>query len=104
MRRTLKNLALIARVTASVVTFTECEKLKGDKSSAQATDDKSISHRVETALETDPIYKFPGVKVTTYRGVTQLSGFVETDEQRRRASDIVRTIGGPSEVINNIVA
>jgi hypothetical protein len=66
-------------------------------------DDRSISKKVETALEEDPVYKYPAVKVTTFRGVSQLSGFVEAEEQKRRATEIVRTVMGPAEIINNIV-
>jgi hyperosmotically inducible periplasmic protein len=103
MQRTFKNLAMVAGVTASVIAFNGCAQLGKDKSSATSMDDKSINQRAEKALENDPTYKYPAVKVTTFRGSTQLSGFVETDEQKRRATDIVRTIMGPSEVINNIV-
>jgi hypothetical protein len=65
-------------------------------------DDRAISRKVETALEEEQVYKFPAVKVTTYRGITQLSGFVETDEQKRRAGEIARNVMGPAEIINNI--
>ncbi|MDB6029868.1 MAG: transport-associated protein [Verrucomicrobiales bacterium] len=102
MQRTLKNLALVAGVSASVVALTGCVKT-GGRTAGRYMDDRSISRKVETALEEDPVYKYPAVKVTTFRGISQLSGFVEAEEQKRRATEIVRTVMGPAEIINNIV-
>jgi hyperosmotically inducible protein len=102
MQRTLKNLAFVAGVSASVVAFTGCMNT-GGRTAGSYMDDRSISRKVETALEQDPIYKYPAVKVTTFRGITQLSGFVEAEQQKSRASEIVRTVMGPAEIVNNIV-
>lgn len=102
MQRTLKNLAFVVGVGASVVAMTGCVNT-GGRSAGRYMDDRTITGKVESALEEDPVYKYPAVKVTTYRGVTQLSGFVETEEQKRRATEVVRTVMGPAEIINNIV-
>lgn len=102
MQRTLKNLVFVAGIGASVVAMTGCANT-GGRSAGRYMDDRSITHKVENALEEDPVYKYPAVKVATYRGVTQLSGFVDTDEQKRRANEVVRTVMGPAEIINNIV-
>jgi hypothetical protein len=86
---------------ASLFGITGCQNMTG-KSAGKSMDDKDINHRVETALEEEPVYKFPAVKVTTFRGTTQLSGFVETDDQKRRAGEVARMVSGPAEIINNI--
>jgi osmotically-inducible protein OsmY len=42
------------------------------------------------------------VKVTSYRGTVQLSGFVNTSDQKRRAEDIAEKVQGVKRVENNI--
>ena len=86
---------------ASLFVFTGCMNTNG-RSAGRYMDDRDISHKVENALEQEQVYKFPAVKVTTYRGSTQLSGFTETEEQKRRAGEVARAVMGPAEVINNI--
>ena len=101
MQRTLKNLTLVAALGASLFAVTGCINT-GGRTAGRYMDDRAISRKVETALEEEQVYKFPAVKVTTYRGITQLSGFVETEEQKRRAGEISRNVMGPAEIINNI--
>jgi hypothetical protein len=101
MQRTLKNLTLVAALGASVFAITGCVNT-GGRTAGRYMDDRNITRKVETSLEEEQVYKFPAVKVTTYRGVTQLSGFVETEEQKRRAGEIARNVMGPAEIINNI--
>src|SRR3954465_3118620 len=101
MQRTLKNLKLVAEMAASLFGFTAWVNT-GGRSAGRFMDDRDINHKVENALEEEQVYKFPAVKVTTYRGITQLSGFVETEEQKRRAGEISRNVMGPAEIINNI--
>jgi len=42
------------------------------------------------------------VDVTTFKGNVQLSGFVDTAEQKSRAAQIAAGIGGVTNVTNNI--
>ena len=77
-------------------------KEKTDRSSGQQVDDKSLASRVNSALNNNPEYKFDGVKVTALQGTVQLSGFVNTSEQKSRARDIAKQVEGVKEVQNNI--
>src|SRR5262249_18408896 len=54
------------------------------------------------ALDRAPVFKFTDVKVNTYKGIVQLSGFVETEEQRQNAGEIAEQIPMVREVMNNI--
>jgi osmotically-inducible protein OsmY len=58
---------------------------------------------VQEALSADPAYKFADVKVTTYEGNVQLSGFVDRDEQKGHAEEIAKKVPGVREVRNQIV-
>ena len=62
--------------------ITETERTVGQK-----VDDKELSSRVKDALDSSPAYKFPEVNVNVYDGKVQLSGFVQTREQKYRAED-----------------
>jgi hyperosmotically inducible protein len=42
------------------------------------------------------------VKVQTFKGVVQLSGFVNSRDQKNRAGDLARKVEGVKEVENNI--
>jgi osmotically-inducible protein OsmY len=85
--------------------LTGCEMLNhhsGDRTMGRALDDKTITATVKHDLNREPVYKFSGIDVRTYDGVVQLSGFVDTDEQKQRAGDIARQSEGVLQVVNNI--
>ena len=73
-----------------------------DRSAGRVLDDKLISSKVKKELDNAPVYKFTDVKVNTYRGVVQLSGFVDTEDQKQKAGEIAKQIGWVREVMNNI--
>ena len=73
-----------------------------DRTTGRVIDDRNISSRVTSVLDESPVYKFSNVRVTTYKGVVQLSGFVIKDEQKIEAAELARRVPGVTEVINNI--
>lgn len=73
-----------------------------NRTTGRVIDDKNITRRVAETLENSPVYKFPQVKVATFNGVVQLSGFVVKDEQKMEAAELARRVAGVTEVINNI--
>jgi len=72
------------------------------RTASEYENDHGITHRVEHALKTAPIYKFPEVNVSTFQGTVQLSGFVATEDQKRNAQQITQTTPGVTQVMNNI--
>lgn len=66
-------------------------------------DDALISSRVKAAFAADPEVKATEVKVDTYKGTVQLSGFVESHESAQRAVEIARRIPGVREVRNHTI-
>ena len=73
-----------------------------DRSEGRQVDDKIVNSKVKDALEESPTYKFNEVRVMTYGGVVQLSGFVNTADQKTKAAELARRVEGVHEVINNI--
>ena len=66
------------------------------------TDDRSLTSRVNNALKNNSEYKFGDVKVVSMDGTVQLSGFVNTSDQKSKANDIVKHVEGVKNVSNNI--
>ena len=73
-----------------------------EQSSGERIDDHGTSSRVRAALADDTQYKYDGVNVETFKGVVQLSGFVNTRAQKNRAGDLARKVKGVNDVENNI--
>jgi hyperosmotically inducible protein len=99
----LKKMILVGGMSA-MFALTGCEMLNhhGDRTMGRTLDDKTITSTVKHDLNREPVYKFGGVDVRTYDGVVQLSGFVDTNEQKDRAGDIARQAEGVTQVVNNI--
>ena len=88
--------------TVAVTTLTGCAGDQNSRSTGQYIDDKSLSVRVHDALGNNSEYKFDNVNVNIYRGTVQLSGWVNTSDQKSRAADLVRGVEGVKDVQNNI--
>ena len=73
-----------------------------EQSTGERIDDHNTSSRVRAALADDSQYKYDGVNVETFKGVVQLSGFVNTRDQKNRAGDLARKVKGVNDVENNI--
>ena len=95
-------LLCLGLATAAVATFTGCAGDKYDRSTGQYIDDKSLTVRVHDALHDNPDYKFDGVNVDSFRGTVQLSGFVNTSDQKSKAGDIAKNVQGVKDTENNI--
>ena len=61
-----------------------------------------ISQEVQRELDNAPVYKFVDVHVNTYKGIVQLSGFVDTEDQKQKAGEIARHVGWVRDIVNNI--
>lgn len=86
-----------------VVALTACASSPTDRTIGAAIEDTAISARVKAALAGDPDVKGRDVQVETYRGTVQLSGFVDSAENVRRAVDVARRVDGVREVKNALI-
>ncbi|HEX6362059.1 MAG TPA: BON domain-containing protein [Albitalea sp.] len=68
----------------------------------QKIDDTTITTKVKTALLADPDVKGLQVNVDTVDGQVQLSGFVDSAAQARRAVDIASRVDGVKRVENKM--
>src|ERR1041384_8407682 len=72
------------------------------QSTGERIDDRADSSRVRKALADDTQYKYGDVSVQTFKGVVQLSGFVNSRDQKNRAGDLAKKVDGIRDVENNI--
>lgn len=80
-----------------------CAGTPTKESTGEYVDDSAITTKVKAALVHDPIVKALQVDVTTFKGVVQLSGFVDTADQKAQAGSVAKTVAGVVEVKNNLV-
>ena len=73
-----------------------------EQSTGERIDDHGISSRVRATLAEDTQYKYDGVNVETFKSTVQLSGFVNTKDEKNRAGDLARKVRGVNDVENNI--
>ncbi len=80
-----------------------CAGTGTSKSTGEYIDDAAITTKVKAALVADEVVSALDVKVETFRGTVQLSGFVDTAEQKSRARDLALGVPGVQAVKNNIM-
>jgi len=64
--------------------------------------DEALAGQVKTALGNSPAFKFPDVQVVAFKGKVQLSGFVVSEDQKRSAGAIAKSVPAVVAVENNI--
>jgi hyperosmotically inducible periplasmic protein len=103
MKKTMGSLALMACLGLGVCVFNSgCAGDRYSRSTGQAIDDTAITAKVKSELLADPDVKGLAVKVETYEGRVQLSGFVDTLSQKTRAGELARRVEGVKFVNNNL--
>ena len=83
--------------------MTGCAVTSGRESAGEYVDDKTMATKIKTALMRDSTVKAHQVNVTAFRGSVQLAGFVDSQEQKDRATEIVKNMEGVKELHNDLV-
>jgi osmotically-inducible protein OsmY len=68
----------------------------------RVVDDSVITGKVKAALVADPTTKAHQISVETFKGVVQLSGFVDSNEARSRAKQVAQGVEGVKDVKNDL--
>jgi osmotically-inducible protein OsmY len=80
-----------------------CASTSTREGTGEYIDDTVITSKVKAAFAADPTVKATEVKVETFKGTVQLSGFVESRESAQKAVQLARQVKGVREVRNNTV-
>lgn len=97
-RQACACLAALALSLTAACTATETRESTGEY-----VDSSVISNKVRAAIIAEEKLSIFQIDVTTFRGTVQLSGFVDTPEQKALAGRIARNVRGVREIRNNLV-
>ena len=97
-------LAALFTTSLALVSFTGgCAATPTKESTGEFVDDSSITVKVKAAFVKDPVVKAIEVTVETFKGVVQLSGFVNTNAEKAQAGRLAAAVKGVTSVKNDIV-
>lgn len=78
-----------------------CAGTSKQESTGEYLDDSWITTKVKSAILAEPSLKVTQINVETYKGVVQLSGFVDSDDAARKAVEVARSVKGVTDVKND---
>jgi hyperosmotically inducible periplasmic protein len=97
---------LAAAMAAVALGLTACASRDEDparRSAGEFGSDAALTAKVKTAIAKDAgLGSAAAVNVNSYRGVVQLSGFVDSQEKIQRAEEVARSVQGVQRVENDV--
>jgi osmotically-inducible protein OsmY len=99
-RHLMAALALIGLVAGPMAACTSTQK---HESTGEYVDDSAISNKVRAQLLSDKELNVFQIDVTTFKGVVELSGFVNSSTAKARAGSVAAGVDGVKEVRNNLI-
>ena len=99
LHRIMKSLLCIGLIAA----FTGCAATEKRESTGQYVDDSVITTKVKNAIMHEESLKVLQIKVGTYKGEVQLSGFVDSEQSIKKAEEIASGVNGVVSVKNDLV-
>ena len=99
----LHNAFKVLLIVALMTTFMGCAATQTSESTGQYIDDSGITTKVKAAIFDDAALKTLQIGVETFKGEVQLSGFVDSANNVRRAGEVARGITGVIAVRNNLI-
>ena len=85
-----------------IATFAACASTPKKESTGEYVDDSVITTKVKSQLAADDFLKSFEISVETYKGIVQLSGFVDSQQAVDKAGEIARSVQGVKSVENDL--
>ena len=85
-----------------LATVIGCASTAKKEGTGEYVDDTIITTKVKAAIFGDETLKSSEINVETFKGVVQLSGFVNSQANITRAVEITRSVGGVTSVKNDM--
>jgi osmotically-inducible protein OsmY len=89
-------------IAALMLSALGCATQSEPQSPGAYMDDSWITTKVKTAILNEPSLKVMQINVETYKGVVQLSGFVDNAASQAKAVEIARSVQGVTSVKNDL--
>ena len=86
-----------------IVAIVGCASTSKQSSTGEYIDDSIITTKVKSKLAADDFLKSFEISVKTYKGLVQLSGFVNTQKAVDKALEITRSVKGVESVKNDLI-
>jgi osmotically-inducible protein OsmY len=102
MKAAIKVFPLLAGL-ALIVPIAACAPTATQESTGQYVDDSAITAKVKAAIVQDQSLKGFEIHVNTYKGVVQLSGFVDSPAMIARAGTVAGQVSGVKSVQNDLI-
>jgi len=100
----MKQLKTISTIILAVMfaTLLGCASTSKQEGTGEYIDDSVITTKVKTAIFQEPSLKSAEINVETYKGVVQLSGFVNSTADINKAVEVARSVKGVASVKNDM--
>ncbi|MFA7387607.1 MAG: BON domain-containing protein [Thiohalobacteraceae bacterium] len=98
-----KPSVLIAFLLAAMLSLGGCAGDGAAKSTGDYIDDSAITAKVKSQMLADKTVSGLKINVDTFKGTVQLSGFVDSEAEARRAVEIAQGVKGVKSVQNDLV-
>ncbi|MCD6664673.1 MAG: BON domain-containing protein [Hydrogenophaga sp.] len=102
MKKFPQRFAVVLLAAAALTSVVACASTATQESTGQYMDDTAITAKVKTAIFNDASLKSAEINVETFKGVVQLSGFVNSEADINRAVSVARGIAGVKSVKNDM--
>jgi osmotically-inducible protein OsmY len=102
----MSKLNLIIRIVSTfilVISLASCAGGKTYESTGEYFDNAALTTKVKATILGDSKLKVFQINVKSYRGVVQLSGFVDSPTAVDRAVELTRKIKGVKSVNNSLI-
>jgi len=86
-----------------IASLVACASTRTQESTGQYVDNSVITTKVKGLLAGDDLLKSFQIGVETFKGVVQLSGFVNSQKAVDRAIEITRSVEGVKSVKNDLI-
>jgi osmotically-inducible protein OsmY len=88
--------------SALIFSFTGCASTPTQEGTGEYIDDTFITTKVKAMVFNEPTLKSAEINVETFKGVVQLSGFVNSQEDINKAAEVARGVKGVKSVKNDM--
>ncbi len=93
---------MTAGLLCGSLVLTSCKPETIERTGIEEQIDQQLAEQVKAALGNSSAFKFPDVQVAPVKGNVQLSGYVQSEDQKSTAHTIAKGIPGVVEVENKI--
>jgi osmotically-inducible protein OsmY len=98
-----RNIVILLVILMMISTFAACAATRTQESAGEYVDDSVITTKVLSLLAADDFLKSFQINVESFKGVVQLSGFVNSQKAVDQAIKIAKSVQGVTSVKNNLI-